>query len=405
MTLETRNDGRGPTASSFIDVSARSDFWLFAAATFSLFTTNSMLALLSVVFKSKGMAPEHIGIVLSAPALPILATMLLAGPVISRFGTLQVARAGTAIILAAYLSFTFTIDSFMGAVASRVAHGIGYALFMPAAMIYADGKLTAHRKIYYFGIYSSMFPLPNVIGPPLAEAYLRSFGTDRFFWYTALPALLGTVLVYAIKPAARAPVQRTSLLEYADLLRQRGLWIPYGSVFCVGMFFGFVVSFMALLLQNRHTPVSYFFATFTVCLFASRFLLLRYLQQLSRAALFTGGLALLSSSYLLLGLAAQPLAAVLAGILFGLGYSVAYPTLSVWVAQQFAPEKQGMPLTLFNALFTLGIFLLPLLGGYVIAWLGAQRMVIGMAVGGFFLAGLILFAASAGPAEQTVGKQ
>jgi predicted MFS family arabinose efflux permease len=392
MTRETRNAGRGLTTSSFIDVRARSDFWLFAAATFSLFTTNSMLALLSVVLKSKGLPAEDIGIVLSAPALPILVTMLLAGPVISRFGTLQVARAGTAIILAAYLSFTFTIDSFAGAIASRVAHGVGYALFMPAAMIYTDGRLALHRKIYYFGIYSSMFPLPNVIGPPLAEAYLRLFGTDRFFWYTALPALLGTVLVYALKPAARTSVRQASLFEYVHLLRHRGLWVPYGGVFFVGMFFGFVVSFMALLLQSRHTPVSYFFVSFTVCLFASRFLLLRYVQQLSRAALFTGGLALLSLSYLLLGLIVRPPAAILAGVLFGLGYSVAYPTLSVWVAQQFPADKQGMPLTLYNALFTLGIFLLPLLGGYVIARLGAQRMVIGMALGGFVVIALLWLA-------------
>jgi predicted MFS family arabinose efflux permease len=370
---------------SFKDSRARFDFWLFAAATFAVFTTNSMLALLSVVLKKQGLPADLIGVVLAAPAPSILITMLLAGPIITRFGALQIARAGALIMLMSYLSFELTVDGFYGAMGSRVCHGIGYALFMPAAMIYADSNLTGGHKVYYFGIYASMFPLPNVIGPPLAEAYLRYVGVERLFLFTAIPSLLGAVLVFSLTPTKKAAVARTALIDYLHLLRQRSLWTPYAGIFLVGAFYGFAVSFMALLLDARHIPVSYFFVTFTVCLFSSRFLLLRYVQRLSKALVLATGLAFLSCSYLVLALGAAPAATIVAGVLFGFGYSVAYPTLSVWVTQQFSPDKQGMPLTLYNAIFTLGIFMLPLAGGYVIAWLGAPRMVLGLALTGFFV--------------------
>jgi len=370
---------------SFLNPRARFEFWLFAAATFALYTTNSLLALLSLVLKKQGLSADLIGIVLAAPAPTILITMLLAGPIISRFGTLQVARAGALIMLMSYLSFELSIDSFFGAMASRVCHGIGYALFMPAAMLYADSHLTGQQKVYYFGIYASMFPLPNAVGPPLAELYLRHFGVEYLFLVTALPSLLGAILVFTLAPAMKTVLTRTSLVDYVHLLRQRSLWTPYAGIFFVGAFYGFAVSFMALLLDARHIPVSYFFVTFTVCLFSSRFLLLRYAQRFSKPLVLSTGLAFLSGSYLLLALTPAPAATVAAGVLFGLGYSVAYPTLSVWVTQQFSPDQQGMPLTLYNAVFTLGIFMLPLAGGYVIAWLGAQQMVLAMAFTGLLV--------------------
>jgi len=377
---------------SFKDSRARFDFWLFAAATFAVFTTNSMLALLSVVLKKQGLPADLIGVVLAAPAPSILITMLLAGPIITRFGALQIARAGALIMLMSYLSFELTVDSFYGAMGSRVCHGIGYALFMPAAMIYADSNLTGEHKVYYFGIYASMFPLPNVIGPPLAEAYLRYVGVERLFLFTALPSLLGAILVFSLTPTVKTAVAHAALGDYLHLLRQRSLWSPYAGIFVVGAFYGFAISFMALLLDARHIPVSYFFVTFTVCLFSSRFLLLRYIQRLPKVFVLAAGLAFLSCAYLVLALNAAPGATIVAGVVFGLGYSVAYPTLSVWVTQQFPSDKQGMPLTLYNAIFTLGIFMLPLAGGYVIASIGTAKMVLGLALTGFAVIALIALA-------------
>lgn len=378
---------------------ARLEFWLFSGATFALFTTYSTLALLAVVLKQKHMSEALIGMVLSAPAVPILLTMLLAGTVVARLGALRVAAAGAVVMLLSHMSFELTSGSFAGAVASRVGHGIGYAVFLPAAMIYADGKLTAKHKIYYFGIYASMFPLPNVLGPLLAETYLRHFGINGFFLYTAAPALVCVALFLCLTPSPPVPAARHSLVEYFHLLKRRALWTPYGGIFFVGLCYGFIISFMALLLESRQVPVAYFFISFTVCLFGSRFLLLRYVQHLPRPVLFGAALGLLALAFVLLAFAAGGGGALAAGITFGLGYSVAYPTVAVWVTDQFSGDRQGMPLTLYNAAFALGIFLLSLVGGYIIARLGMLALVASLAVTA------ILIAIGIAAGERTRGRE
>ena len=376
--------------SGFHNPRARLEFWLFAAVTFALATTNSVLALLALVLKEKHMSAEQIGVVLSSPAVPMVLTMLLAGTVVARLGALQMARAGALVILLSYASFELTSGSFGGAIASRVAYGIGHALFMPAGLLYIAGKLGPKHKIYYVGIYTSMYPLPNVIAPLVAEAYLWRYGVEGLFLYTAIPAVIGVALVLALTPTARAAVRRNPIGEYLQHLRDPRLWTPYGGIFFFGLCWGFTVSFMALLLESRDVPVAWFFTTFTVCVFGSRFLLVRYVQHLARPVLFGAALVFLGMAFGLLTVTSGALGVLAAGILIGLGHSIAYPTLGVWVEQQFGPQQQGMPLALFNALFTLGIFALPLIGGYVIAALGMRALVLALAIACAFVALAVL---------------
>lgn len=375
----------------------RIEFWLFAAATFVLATTNSILALLALVLAEKHMNAEQIGIVLASPAVPMVLTMLLAGTVVARLGALRMARAGALIIVLSYASFELTAGSFAGAIASRVGYGIGHALFMPAGLLYITAKLTPRHKIYYVGIYASMYPLPNAIAPLLAEAYLWRYGASGLFLYSAIPALVGLLLVLGLTPSAATAVGRAPLRDYLRHLRNPQLWTPYGGIFFFGLCWGFTVSFMALLLERRGVPVAYFFTTFTVCVFGARFLLVRFVQHLPRPVLFGAALVFLALAFALLAFARGPISVLAAGMLIGLGHSIAYPTLGVWVEQQFAPAQQGMPLALFNALFTLGIYLLPLIGGYVIAAFGLGSMVLALAFACALVAAALLLRAHRAP--------
>lgn len=383
--------------SAFHSPRDRLEFWLFAAATFVVSTTNSILALLALVLAQKHMSPEQIGIVLASPAVPMVLTMLLAGTVVARLGALQMARAGALIIVLSYASFELTAGSFAGAMASRVGYGIGHALFMPAGLLYVTAKLTPRHKVYYVGIYASMYPLPNIIAPLLAEAYLWRYGVDGLFLYSSVPALAGLLLVLGLTPSAAAAVRRAPLGEYLQHLRNPHLRTAYGGIFFFGLCWGFTVSFMALLLESRGVPVAYFFTTFTICVFGARFLLVRFVQHLPRPVLFAAALGFLGLAFGLLAFVQGPIGVLAAGTLIGLGHSIAYPTLGVWVEQQFGPGQQGMPLALFNALFTLGIYLLPLIGGYVIAAFGLGAMVLALALACVLVAAAVLLRTDQAP--------
>lgn len=357
---------------AFVDSRAPLRFWALAGATFLAFTTVTATALLAVVLRLYGLADHQIGVVLAIYGAPVVLGNLLAGPIIARIGVTTVIRLGLAIMLLAYLSFHLTAASFVGACLSRFFQGVGFGLFLPTVMIYAKAQLTPVRMTYYFGIFSAMVPLPNVIGPALAELYLERGDPKFFFLATAIPLLAGALLGSAVVAETRSTPE-TGGSRYADLLADRRLWMPFLGVFTIGSVFGFVSSFMALFLLDQGVAVVYFFSTFTVCFFGGRVLAVPFFERAPKWATVMVALILMCVGFLLLVVpgGTTPALAVAGGVIFGLGYTVAYPQLSVWVSDCFAPSARGRPIGLFNAFFNAGIYLTPL-------WTGASMATIGL---------------------------
>jgi MFS family permease len=380
----------------FLDRKAGIEFCILAIATFLCFTSVSQTALLALVMKRHDMPLRDIGIVLSAYGAAVIVFMLAAAPIAARLGNLWTLRLGILFLVAGHLSYQATIADFPAAVASRLVQGVGYGLFMPTAMTFAKGKLTAERFVYLFGIFSSMVPLPNAIGPPLAEAYLSIVGERLFFVVGAAPAIVAGVLTLALSEDRRPGAARGLPLLATALLP--GLRWPLIAILVVGVMYGLIPSYMAALLAERSVPIGFFFTSFTVVLFGARFLLLGYFEAWSRGRVVALGLALMAAAYAIVAEARDPVLVTLAGILYGLGYSMAYPVLSVWVAEQFEPQRRTTPVAVFNTAFSLGILLTPWFGTYVIAALGYEGLLYVLAgAGGAVAASLFLARRAARP--------
>ncbi len=376
--------------SAFVDPEAPLRFWGFAAATFLSFTTITATALLAVVLRSHGLGDAEIGIVLAVYGAPVVLGNLLSGPVIARLGTSRVIRGGLFVMLAAYLSFHFTAASFSGATLSRVLQGAGFGLFLPAAMIYAKIQLTPARMTYYFGLYSAMVPLPNVVGPALADLYLRHAGPTYFFIVTALPLVAGALIAGAIVREVRADAV-VDKRSYRSLLVDRRMRLPLIGVFTVGSVFGFVSSFMALFLIEQGVAVAYFFSTFTVCFFAGRLLAVPLFERAAKWLAVTLALVAMAAGFMVLVAATPvtPALTVAGGVIFGLGYTVAYPQLSVWVAGYFQPAARGRPISLFNACFNSGIYLTPLWTGALLTQIGLRAAMVILCAMALAVAGIL----------------
>ena len=344
---------------------ARRDFWLFCVATFLGCLTSSTIAYLSVILSSLGVPQAQIGMILSSPLVPVTFAILLSGPLISRFSALGVMLCGQLISLLAFLSLQWDVANPVWAGAGRVLLGLGFGMFFPAALVYAKSKLQGPKTAYLFGIAASMVPLPNIVGPPLAEAYFLAFGIKLFFVVFALPLMASILMLMTLgdEPASnRANASRD--LEYWRLLTMRSIGVPLYSVLVVGLAWGFVVSFMSLLLHRRGLNTVYFFSTCTATLFFSRFVILGLLVRTPKEAVVALGLALMAASFFVIGTSGiHPIVVVAAGVAFGLGYSVAFPVLSVWVSDQFRAEQRGKPVALLSALFQFGIYAVP----YIVA--------------------------------------
>jgi MFS family permease len=391
----------------FRDRRAAVEFCILSLATFLCFTTVQQTGLLAVVMQNHGMPLPQIGIVLGVYGAAVVFFMLAGAPLAARIGNLQALRLGLALLVAGHMSYQWTIGDFPAAILSRCVQGAGYGFFFPAAMTFAKNKLTKDRFVYLFGIYSSMVSLPNGIGPPVAEAYLHHFGEHLFFIVGALPGLIAVGVTLWLREEGRMaggdaalPLLQTAILP---TLRQ-----PLVAILVVGAIYGLIPSYMAALLGHKSIPIGFFFTSFTVVFFGSRFVLIGWIEALPHRRLVAAGTMAMAAAYVVIAWATGAMPVTLAGVLFGLGYSVAYPVLSVWVAEQFAPAQRTTPVVLFNTVFSFGILLTPWLGSWVIARLDYQGLLLALATAGLVLAAGMLLAGKAkqsGPAGLACPKQ
>jgi len=352
-----------PDSGEFRSERARVDYLIHCVATFLTFLTGSQGALLAVVLERKGIGRAEIPLVLSANGVTAVGALAVAGYVVPRLGVLTTVRAGTFLMFIAYLSLEATAEGFWTSMASRLVQGVGFGLFMPAAMIYARATLALKGSAYLFGIYAAMITLPNLVGPALAEFYLGYFGLFGFFIFGAMPAAVAVLVTILLRPSehearvAAQPKLRGVLFDGANALALM-------AIFVVGILYGFVGAYMAPFLMSEGIAIASFFAAFTISFFVARFWLLRFVEGVRRSMLISGGLALMAIGYLGVANVKDAVAVVTAGIFVGLGYSVAYPNLSLWILDRYEASQRGMPASVFNAAYFLGFYISPLIVGW-----------------------------------------
>ena len=342
-------------------------FWLFCAMTFVSFVTVSMLSYLSVILSDLGYGSEQLGVLLAFPLVPTLVGMLLCGELSSRFGVLFCVKSGVLLMLGGYLAQAVCISNFEAMLLIRGLHGLGYGIFFPAAMMYAKQIVPKEQLVYYFGIYSCMIPTPNLIGPWIAERLYAVCSIESYFLLTAVPLLIGGLGIWGMMNQ-RGTAQNSTLIResYAAVFANNRALIPLVGIFCVGIIYGFIPSYMALFLKQKTVSVSLFFSSFTAVLLICRFYLLRFVSEVDRTLLVALGFLLMACSYIIADMSTFYGGILASGAVFGVGYSVVYPNLSVYLALCFPEEQRRKPIAVFNMLFFSGIYLTPLCGGVII---------------------------------------
>ena len=166
---------------------ARTDYWLFYAATFLCFFTVAQTALLAIIFKEAQMAEKSIGFVLGARNVTAILGTLFSGVLMQRLGALRTALVGLSTILLSFIGLQFTYDAVAPALAMRLAAGAGFGIYIPAGFVYMKTKSGSENQAYHATILVTAMTIPNIFGPTLAESYLRVFGVHNFFIIMGIP--------------------------------------------------------------------------------------------------------------------------------------------------------------------------------------------------------------------------
>lgn len=335
-------------------------FWLGAVATLLCYSMTTSQALLPVVLSADGMSRASVGFAMSATMISVLIFGIVSGLIITRYGSLAGVVLGTVIMLCAHSSIEFLPRVTWAILSARFVHGVGAGIALPATLAFATLMVQGKNETVLFGMFTSAIPGANLIGPPLGEWYFNRFGADGFFLVTALPGLVSLIIFIGL--LARLGRQRTDRkvsLHYFALLKRIDLYRSYIGLIVIGSFWGYVISFISVAFTEKHLAVSLFFVPMTLGLFLGRFVGLGLVRSLNHQTTGLMAIGLTASSLLVTSILEGAFLAGLSGIVFGIGYSLAYPTFSMWISSTVTEEMKGQAIALANTIFNFVMFAAP----------------------------------------------
>ncbi|MBX9761032.1 MAG: MFS transporter [Beijerinckiaceae bacterium] len=348
----------------FIDARARREFFAMCGAGFLFSVTHNYSALLAIVFERSGHDLPTTGLLLSLFAPPAIAAAFFSSAIVSRLGPLAAARWAIFLTVAGLCSLALTRENFTLALISRIVQAVGVGLFLPAAMVYVQSRITRARFVYLVTVFSAGIPLAAAIAPPLGEWTLRHFGDAAMFVQAAIPGLIGIALTFGLRAAPSTG--RAAGLALTGAFRGSFI-LPYIAVMTGGALYGFSVSYLAVDLQSRAITLAAFFVPSSVGMVAVRFIAMRWLSAMRPPRLVTASLAVYALSFVLIAIARDPLVMGLAGVAFGVGNAIMFPVVSAWLGEGLQPSERAGPQAIGTAAFYLGIYATPFPQTFMIA--------------------------------------
>ncbi len=362
----TLRQNAGAVEAGFIDALGRREFFAMCAAGFLFSVTHNYSALLAIVFERSGHALPSIGLLLSLFAPPAIAAAFFSSAIIARLGALSAARWAIVLTVVGLCSLTFTRESFVLATISRVVQALGVGLFLPAAMVYVQSRITRARFVYLVTIFSAGIPLAAAVAPPLGEWTLRHWGEGAMFAQAAAPGVIGVLLTLGLR--AVPPGAKASGLALSGAFRGAFI-LPYIAVTTGGALYGFSISYLATDLHARAITLAAFFVPSSIGMVAVRFIAMRWLSAMRPPKLVMTSLAVYALSFVLIAVARDAFVMGLAGVAFGVGNAIMFPVVSAWLGEGLAPNERAGPQAIGTATFYMGIYATPLLQTFMIgAW-------------------------------------
>jgi len=340
------------------------------------YSSMAVLALLPLYFESLGGKPREMGFYIGLFSFAAFFSRPLGGWLLSKISPKKILVAGLFLALGSTLSYLFVekMNWILGLI--RIVHGVGFSIFILAALLIAVLKSREEVRAYVLGVVSTGFMLPLLVMPFLGEQVIEKFG--YFFFFLTAIFLMIIPFVFALVTKIRLPQvserEEGEGLSFFHLLRQKRivLILLMTFIFEVGLSSSF--SFVPLLAHEHSSMRAGFFYTFLglTAVFlrlygGKKFKLWGSVKLLFPAFLFLsiGGL-LTSHSF-------GNLVLSFSGVVWGLGAGILYPHLSALIVDGVGSKEKGKVLSLFAGSVDIGFGIGPLSFGWVSQFFGLRQ--------------------------------
>jgi len=339
------------------------------------YSAMAVLNLLPLYFEHIGGEPGEIGFYVGLFSFAAFFSRPLGGWLLSRQKPKKILVAGLVLMLGSTVSYLFVnrLDWLLGLI--RLLHGMGFSLFILAALLIVVLKTQEEERAYAIGIVSVGFMLPLLIIPALGEEVIEKFG---FFFFFLLAIVLAVIpLIYAL--VARVSLPRSAEREegrsssFFLLLRQKRIILIVVSTFLFELGLGASLSFVPLLAHSASSMRAGLFYTFLgLTAVIMRIYGGKKLKFWGSSKLLFPGFIFLSFGGLLTSLSFDDVMLSFSGVVWGIGAGILYPHLTALSVEGVNSKDKAKVLSLFASSVDLGFALGPLSFGWLSQLLGIR---------------------------------
>jgi MFS family permease len=343
------------------DEAWRRTFWLVCVSTLGNFTAQGLLypALPLYLTNELGTSKAVAGLVVSVMAVSALVVRPWSGAFLDRRGRKALLVAGPALVACTAVGL-LVFRSVAAVFLLRLVQGAGSAMtYSAAGAAVADVAPEAQRG-KLLALFSLFFYIGFAVGPFVAETLIDTSGFVGVWWAVGLFSVFGAATGLAVpetgtpNPAARPVPWRARLFHPVTRA-------PGAVFFCIGVGWTAVASFLSLYARDIGLGSSDgLFAALALTVIATRFFAGGLADRFGRLQVALPSVLLVVVGLVLLAAWRTPVVAVVGLVVFGTGFSGAFPALFTIVVDRAAPEERGTAMSSFNVYYDLGA---PL-GGY-----------------------------------------
>jgi MFS family permease len=340
------------------------------------YSSVAMLILLSLYFKHLGGSPRQIGFLLGIFSMSAFLSRPFVGWLLSKYNPRKVVVAGLILVLIMTAMYLFIQELNWFVVFIRIFHGIGFSVFILAALLIAVLITREEERAYAIGVVSTGFMLPLLVVPFMGEGIIERFGFFFFFlcavFLAAIPLVYG--LFWRVKLPRFPEDSEIKSVGFLRLLKQRRIFLIFFLTLIFEIGLSSSLSFVPLLAHGESQMWAGYFYTFLslTAVFmrlygGKRFVFWGSPRSLLPAFYFISGGGILiyfASNNILLGLS---------GVIWGIGVGILYPHLTALVVEGVPFREQGKVLSLFASSVDLGFAFGPLLFGWVSQYFGLRE--------------------------------
>ncbi len=327
-----------------------------------------------------GADPVGVGTIFAITYVVAVAVRPWVGRTMDTRGRRLVALGGGALHLVTALAYLWVHEIGWLLYLLRVAHGVALGMVFSSMFTIAADVIPASRRTQGIAIFGISGLLPLALGPLMGDILLAG-GHDyaRLFTAIAIAAGVGLLLTLPI-PETVEPDEtpRRSFWRAAAEPNLRSSWfIGVAFAFALAAFFVFAKTFSR---EHQVGSVGEAFSWYAAVAIALRLFFGGLPERLGLTRVLYPALLLSSAGLVVLAFTTEDWHMNLAASLCGAGHGFAFPILSAIVVTRAPPNERGSAISLFTALFDLGVVLGGPTLGFVIKHAGYPAMFAGAGV-------------------------